>query len=334
MLDKKSIKLSLILLIILAIAVTAKNKLYKEKDNINQIKMGLWAQPYKDVQNGKGNNNRWKKIWISDNRVHGLSKKEKELVAKSILIPLGENYFMRYPNILGEFNENNQEIRRIFQLAALSNDYEHICKLLVDLAERKNIPDLVRYRAYIGLSFTTFRAMGKKGTDTVRGYIKRALDEKIEKEEAYSDAYYLLGICEKFEGNITKALYYQKKAVNLDNSYLLAHWQLIKLISNKLVSKYIKSDDRLDMTAMLLTSIQAIIDLTMRKNDFSRLANELLPISKLSPEVALAVGYCYHHAGEPEKCKNILKTIIEKSFNKKIDKEIDKRARYILKYYR
>lgn len=239
----------------------------------------------------------FKEQWEAD-QVKGISRTTKEMLKK--LSPAGDTFFMRYPSQLGDFPAEHPEILRMFQYARISNNYETRKKLLLEIAEDRELPEMIRYRAYVGVSRSAFRE-GSRAVEDQGRYAREALDLFPSDERAMpwlSDAYYLLALDADAMGRRRHAIGNLLKSLELDDSCLEAHWRLVRLLAGEFVEySRIPPARLMNMTTWMLKSLQSITELTKNKKDFHQLADNLRPRSH-SPFIAFAVGYCYLQAGD------------------------------------
>lgn len=245
--------------------------------------------------------------WLSDRQqmsYKGVSGKTKG--SMDHIKPAGDNYFMRHPGMLADFMQKRPDIVRVFQFARMSNDYTHMKNRLLALSERNDLPRLIRYRAFIGLGRAAFRVhrqaepryFAEKGLELYSGSSLPWL----------SDAYYLLSLSDEAERYGSGALTHIRKALELDESFIEAHWVNVRLSASALGLRNMGREQRLSLLDRLLTSLVAITQLTRNRRDFFELAQELQSRGQ-SAYVDFAAGFCFFHAGDYLQAKQLLNRV-------------------------
>lgn len=252
---------------------------------------------------------RWLKN-TSEKRYIGISNATRGRLER--LVPAGDTFFMRYPGFLSNQMAANPETVRLFQMARLVNEYEETKKLLENAGERSNSDVLLKYRACTGISRAAFRSSHPQAVKDRCEYARRAMDLYENDQTGHpwlSDALFLMAMCLHDSRRNDRALDLLQKCLMLDESYLEAHWLMVKLLSIKFTSAtVISSQFAYRHLGLLLKSLESITQLTRNQRDFHQLADRLRRFAS-SPYIRFVIGYCYLQAGDSDKSGNLFQEL-------------------------
>lgn len=268
--------------------------------------------------------------WLSNRQqtsYKGVSEKTKGGMDQ--IKPAGDNYFMRHPGVLADFMIKRPDIVRAFQFARISNDYIQLKKRLLALSEREDLPPLIRYRAFIGLGRAAFRVNRHEET---RYFAEKALELYAKSSSPWlSDAHYLLSLSDEAGRYNFGALEHIQKALELDESFIEAHWANVRLLASALGPRHGKMgrEQRLSLLDRLLTSLVAITQLTQNRRDFFELAQELQSRGQ-SAYIDFAAGFCFFHVGDYFQAKQNFKRVVALDPNDPALGLVIQKSRYFL----
>ena len=262
-------------------------------------------------------------LWVSPTRVGGLDDAlRKEIPYTS---PNGDTFFMRHRNGFGNMVEELAEVRRRFQLAQVLNRYDEVRDMLRSILTLAGDNTLVRYRVFLGISMAAFRLEVDAGEGSK--FARMALEVTPQEEPWKADAYFLLGIAARNEGRFDEALRMCQRAVELDGFFLQAHIATAELSANMLAKERLGTAAKLNETALLLKTLETIVDLIDNRKDFFALGERLTALARASGEVSFAAGYCFFHSREAPRARLYLGRAISDAA---LPVEIREKARELL----